>query len=173
MNRISRITRYREQALDRAALIAALSSAHHDAAELNEFADRQDSQLQELVHEFAFGARKLVELVGREKLASAQYAERRTVTCTRSGPGPDDHDASTLSLREVLGRIIHSDVFEIQRAHVPQADGMPSPQPTAWGFDVASDKDPAGVSLFVFIEFMLTEFLTFDRLLRDELARHG
>jgi len=171
MDRIARIVRYREQMLDRAAIIAALSSARHDAPELDELTERQDAQLHELVHEFAFGARKLVELVGRAGFPSGAYSAKRTVTCTQAGPGDDDMDLALLSLREVFGRIIHSDVFEIRRAHVPQSDGPPSVKPTAWGFDVASDKDAAGVTLFVFLEFALTEFLTFNRLLGEDIDR--
>ena len=68
--RLEAIKRYREQALDRAAVIAALALARVEEYELGELADRQDAQLAELLHDFAFRLRKLAELAKREQFAS-------------------------------------------------------------------------------------------------------
>jgi len=46
--------------------VAALSGARPDDPALEEFKDREAAQLTDVLHEFAFGARKLLELVERE-----------------------------------------------------------------------------------------------------------
>jgi hypothetical protein len=169
ISRIESIKRYRNKALDTAALIAALSTARALQPAYDVLSERQDEQLHDLIHDFAFSARKLVELVNREQLSSAPYTTRTTLFCSKEGDPDDPLGITMFSLRDVFGRIIHSDAFKVERGHVPQPDGNPAPEKTAWGFYVRSDRDAEGQSHFIFIEFLLDEFLTFDR----ELTRIG
>ena len=168
-HRIEPIRRYREQALDRAAVVAALALARVDEHELGALADRQDAQLAELLHDFTFRLRKLIELVSREKLPSSQLAHRQTVVCSPEGSNSPELEIAMMSLNDVCGRVIHSDKFAVKRAHIPNADGDLTTGQAAWGFQVASDRDKGGRSNFIFIEFFLKDFLTFAEQLDHDL----
>ena len=100
--RLEAIKRYREQALDRAAVIAALALARVEEYELGELADRQNAQLAELLHDFAFRLRKLAELAKREQFASVSLAQMDTVLCF---PDNDDIESLELSTMSSLGRL--------------------------------------------------------------------
>lgn len=171
MSRIARIERYREKTLDLAALVAALSTARSDEqSNLSELDQRQDAQLHDLIHDFAFNARKVIELVGREGLDSVKYAERTSVFCGEENDAdPEDWPIKMLSLRQVCGRIIHSDHLSIERAHIPSQDGDLSKGRAAWAFRVASDRDPPGTSIFVYLEFLLSDMMVFDEHLSGDL----
>ncbi len=161
MTRIPRIERYREKALDLVALVAALSTARLDEpSNLSELAQRQDAQLQDLLHDLAFNGRKLLELVTREELQSIKYADRTAVFCAeeRNDEAAEDWPLRMMSLRQICGRIIHSDHLSIERANVPTPDGSLAKGESAWAFRVSSDKDPPGTTIFVYLEFFLTEW---------------
>jgi hypothetical protein len=171
VTRIPSIEHYLERALDKASLIAALATARSDEPSATErLAERQDAQLGEILHEFAFVGRKLIELAEREKLPAAKYALDPTVACAREGSS-DDFPLVTMSLRDIFGRLIHSDRFKVDRAQVPAPDGNLTSGKAAWAFSVASDRDKHGAGTFVFIEFLLGEFLAFEEQLRRDL-RH-
>ena len=101
--------------------MAALSGARPDDPALEEFKDREDARLTDVLHEFAFGARKLLEVVEREQYPSSSYPRMTTVVSSREGAGVDTFDMPMLSLWEVLGRIIHSDRFDVRAAASPIA----------------------------------------------------
>lgn len=169
--RLEAIKRYREQVLDRAAMIAALALVRVDEYELGELADRQDAQLAELLHDFAFRLRKLAELASREQFASVSVAKKKTVV---SFPDTDDVaslELLTMSLWEVCGRIIHSDLFDIRRSQLPEKDGELTGGRAAWGFSVGSDFDKEHPN-FVFVEFLLKELLAFDTALDRDIRSH-
>jgi hypothetical protein len=170
-HRIEAIRRYREQSLDRAAVIAALALARVDEYELGALADRQDAQLAELVHDFAFRLRKLIELAKREMLSSCELAYRETVPCSPEGGDTHDFKLTMMSLADVCGRVIHSDLFAVRRSQIPTVQGELTDGRAAWGFQVASDRDKGGRSHFIFIEFFLKDFLAFDELLANDLRR--
>jgi hypothetical protein len=171
MARTDRIRSYRERTLDLAALIAALASARADDEKLERLAERQDAQLADLLHDFAFLGRKLIELTEREGLGAASRAKKKSLFCSREGPDEGDDDIAMLSIWDAFGRIIHSDTLVVKRGHVPQPDGNPHPIASAWGFNVTSDRDRPGTHHFVFIEFLLAEYLLFDDALQRDLAR--
>ena len=121
------------------------------------------------MHDFAFRLRKLIELVSREKLPSKERALSQAVVCSPEGNEADAFDVESMSLNDICGRVIHSDVFEVRRARIPNADGTLNGGKAAWGFAVASDRDRNGSSRFVFIEFLLKEFVAFERDLGRDL----
>ena len=171
MSRLPMIEQYRERALDQAGLLAALALAHVDEPSiLPALWERQDRQLHELLHAFAFTARKLIEACKREGFESSRYSGRPTVWCPRLG-SEDQFDFATMSLVEILGRVIHSDELSIERAYRPRQDGSPEPGKSAWAFRVASDRDPPGTANLVYTEFLVTEFLHFDEQLRADIHR--
>ncbi len=169
MTRLASIVRYREKAMDKAALVSALSHARLDEpSALAEFASRQDAQLIDLLHDWAFVSRKLIEATGREQMRCHAYAKRTTVFCGAE----NEHDDSGIvwfSLIDLFGRMIHSDHLSIDRARVPTQDGSHARGESAWAFRVASDRDKPGHVNFVYLEFLLSEFLTFDEQLRHDL----
>src|SRR5689334_3422389 len=110
MNRIASIRRYREQILNSASLMAAIASARLEAhSVLRDLASRQDEQLADLLHDFAFRARKLIELAECEGLPVRSLADRQSIAGSREGSGStsadEDHGISLYSLWFVLGRI--------------------------------------------------------------------
>lgn len=169
MSRLPVIVRYRERALDQAAIVSALALARMDEpGELAELTGRQDAQLVDLLHDFAFTGRKLIEATKRDAMGCAEYATRTTLFCGKESE-EENWDIKMFSLLEVFGRMIHSDHLSIARAHVPTASGAPAPGASAWAFRVSSDRDRAGEWNFVYIEFLITEFLKFDELLRHDI----
>ncbi len=172
MSRIPRIERYREKTLDLVSLVAALSTARVDEpSSLSELAQRQDAQLQDLLHDLAFNGRKLLELVAREDLQSIKATDRTSVFCAeeRDADAAEDWPLKMMSLRQICGRIIHSDHLSIERAHVPTPDGNLAKGESAWAFRVSSDRDPEGTTIFVYLEFFLTEWMEFDQQLSRDL----
>jgi len=171
MSRIPTMQHYLERALENASLVAALSSARSDLpSDLTKFAERQNVQLQDTLHDFAFNGRKLIEAAEREHLPSAAFATRKALACSREDD-TEEYDEELLSLKDIFGRIIHSDRFSIDRSQVPAADGNLSSGESAWAFSVASDWDKKGSAIFVFIEFLLAEFLKFEEKLRRDIYR--
>lgn len=170
MSRRVLLERYRNQALDRAAVIAALSLVRIDEYGLGALAERQDAQLEELLHDFAFRARKLIELTKRECLPSHNRAWLESIACSPVGTDAEE-DLAGLSLWDVLNRVVHSDTFRIDRSKVPDVHGDFSLGSAAWGFEVTSERDRAGQRNFVFVEFFLKEFLAFDEALGRDLRR--
>lgn len=171
MSRIASIERYREKTLDHAALVASLSAARLDEfGKLGELVDRKDAQLVDRIHELAFNGRKLIELVDRERFSSIQYADRTSVFCGQEDKSdPEDWPIAMMSLRQVCGRIIHSDHFEVERTHVPDQEGNLSKGKASWAFRVASDREPPGTTIFVYLEFFLSELMVFDEHLARDL----
>ena len=63
----------------------------------------------------------------------------------------------------MLGRIIHSDDFQVERGQVPHDIGDTVVQhESAWAFTVRSDRDPEGDKHFIFVEFLIQRFLEID-----------
>jgi hypothetical protein len=169
MSRNPQIEHYLERALDNTAIVAALSSARADSTpELEQLAERQDTALYDLIHEFAFNARKVIELVEREGLPSAAIVREGQVGCLRADEGSEPDTECEISLKQIVNLIIHSDEFEIDRDHVPVPEGNESRTTAAWGFIVRSNP-PRGKRHFVWIAFMLAEFLRFEQHLRKDL----
>ena len=134
------------------------------------FSERQDEQMVELLHEFAFNGRKLFELVKREGWASAKHAHRPS-TAAHVELADGELADTKLSAWDVFGRLIHSDRVTIDRSATPAPDGNETIGESAWAFNVVSDKDKNGSSTFVFLEFLLGEFLDFDRDVRRDLKQ--
>ena len=169
MKRVRSINHYLERCYDTASLLAALSSAHTDhPSALSLFSERQDEQIIELLHEFAFYGRKLFELVKREGWSSAKHVHRVSAAAHVEIADGDVEDVD-MSLWDVFGRLIHSDRVTIERSATPTADGNETIGESAWAFNVVSDKDKKGSSTLVFLEFLLGEFLEFERDLRRDL----
>ena len=171
MSRVRSINHYLERCYDTASLLAALSSARTDhPSALSLFSERQDEQIIELLHEFAFYGRKLFELVKREGWASAEHAHRPSSAAHVELADGDLADTE-LSVWDIFGRLIHSDRVTIDRSPTPAPDGNETIGESAWAFNVVSDKDKKGSSTLVFLEFLLGEFLDFDRAVRRDLKR--
>jgi hypothetical protein len=171
MSRIRSINHYLERCYDTASLLAALSSARTDhPSTLSLFSERQDEQLVDLLHDFAFNGRKLFELVKREGWASAEHVHRPS-TAAHEERGDGDLAETRLSIWDVFGMLIHSDRVTIDRSATPAADGNETIGESAWAFNVVSDKHKGGSSTFVFLELLLGEFLDFDRDVRRELKQ--
>lgn len=169
MSRDQSISHYLERCYDKASLIAALSTARTDLpSALSLFTERQDQQLVELLHEFAFYGRKLLELVKREQWESSKYARRLLAAAHREDTEGEVTEAE-MSLWDIFGRLIHSDKVSIDRSVVPAADGNETVGEAAWAFNVTSDKDKDGSSTFVFLEFLLVEFLELEQRIRRDL----
>lgn len=175
MDRTASIERYRQQALNAASLITAIASARVDArSRLTELSDRQDDQLLDLLHEFAFRARKLIELADRAGIPVLQVAKERSLPATTTDPRRASEEVEGLVLDSVwfvINKIIHSDSLKIQRSDV-QLDGdyADISHRLPWGFEVSSDLDGPGASHFIFIEFLLEAFLHIDELIRRHLS---
>src|SRR6476469_4575410 len=116
MSRVRSINHYLERCYDTASLLAALSSARTDhPSTLSLFSERQDEQIVELLHEFAFNGRKLFELVKREGWASAKHVHRPSNAAHMELADGDLADTK-LSIWDVFGRLIHSDRVTIDRS---------------------------------------------------------
>jgi hypothetical protein len=137
---------------------------------LSFFSERQDEQMIELLHEFAFYGRKLFELVKREGWASARHAHRASSAAHIELADGDVADTE-MSIWDVFGRLIHSDRVTIDRSATPSPDGNETIGESAWAFNVVSDKDRKGSSTLVFLEFLLGEFLDFERDVRRDLKQ--
>lgn len=157
MSRVRSINHYLERCYDTASLLAALSSARTDhPSALSLFSERQNEQIVELLHEFAFNGRKLFELGKREGWASAKHAHRPSIAAHVELRDGDLTDAK-LSVWDVFGRLIHSDRVTIDRSATPAPDGNETIGESAWAFNVVSDKDKNDSSVLVFLEYLLGE----------------
>ncbi len=173
MDAVARVRRYREQALNAAAIMAALATSRiDDHSALHALATRQDDLLSDLVHDFAFKARKLIELADQAGLALRELAERSSIAVTPQGDTIHaDEVMETCSLWFILGRIIHSRQFAIERVPVPMYVGESVVYHKApWGFVVQSDRDEPGQQHFVFLEFLLENFVDLDEQLQEALG---
>jgi hypothetical protein len=177
MDRLASVRRYREQALNAAALIAALATARLDGpTRLRDLADRQDDQLADLLHDFAYKARKAIELAIRAGAPIREVAEANSIMGIpqheSKDKAEDDDELGMYSLLFVLGRIIHSDHFTVERGQVPLNVGETVIHHEApWGFIVRSDRDAPTASHFIFIEFLMERFLALDDHLQSYLKR--
>jgi hypothetical protein len=176
MSTIANIRRLREQALNSAALITAISSSRLEAnSPLRKLFARQDEQLTELLHDFSFRARRLIELAKRERIPVSEAAERKSVPgVPGTGLASEPVESELMRMYSVwfiLNRIIHSDDFEVERADVPLESDQTISHELPWGFRVRSDRDECGIHHFIFIEFLLNEFLSVDRVIEVHLER--
>lgn len=168
MDRIASIRRYREDALNATALMAAIASARFDQrGRLFSLSGRLDEQLEELLHDFAFRARKLIELSEAERFPIKAIAEARIVPGMRhdelaSAQGAED-DLPLYSLWYIMNRVIHSENFEVERTEV-QLDGGHYDifHELPWGFWVGSDKDGENIRHFIWLDFFLEQWLAID-----------
>lgn len=158
---IERVEQMRSSCVDRAAVIAALSLARLDEHGLAGLSARQDDQLRDCLLDFAFRARKLIETVRRAECLCAKTAFD---PASISSPATDSIFYSTKppSLVDILGRMIHSDHFEIRRAPLPLSMEASTPGTSGWSFTVASDRDKEGAKHVVFVEYLLRDFVAFD-----------
>ena len=173
MDGVARVRHYREQALSAAAIIAARATSRVDGdSRLRSLEARQDDMLPDLVHDFAFKARKLIELAEQAGIAVRSLAEQSSIAGVPMGSSVHaDEVLETYSLWFILGRIIHSRQFAVERGNVPTNVGDTVIYHEApWGFVVQSDRDAPDRQHFVFIEFLLEQFLTLDQHLESALA---
>ena len=163
-----RLIQYREKALNAAALLAALSTVVPDrTSRTSKLADRQHVLIEELLHEFAYYARKYLEHLETAGYGVRAAADERRILSIRELVESDDEtgvgdsaSADWYSLTFVLGRIIHSQELVVQRGPVPVPNMDPPVfQNRAWGFLVRSDRDESSERHFVFVELLLGRFL--------------
>jgi hypothetical protein len=165
------LSRYHEQALNAAALITALATSHLDeGSRLRDLLPRQDLLLHDLLHDFAYKARKTIEAAKNAKLPIVDIVTRRSIMGV-----PPSGKLSTeelYSLEFILGRVIHSLDLAIERAHVPSyVAGIQVYQEAAWAFRVRSDFDPDPQGHLLFIEFVVEEYLMFAEGIQSYLDR--
>ena len=95
----SALSRYHEQALNAAALISALATSHIDEdSRLRGLLQRQDLLLHDLLHDFAYKARKTIELAKNANVA-VDVVTRRSIMGV---PPADVAPASTDQLYSLL-----------------------------------------------------------------------
>jgi hypothetical protein len=83
-------------------------------------------------------------------------------------------DLAMYSIKFILDRIIHSQDLVVERAQVPsEIEGKTVYQEAAWAFAVRSDWDKPGIDHFVFIEFLLDDYLAFAEGVTSYLAGSG
>lgn len=171
--RLAAVIRYREQTLDDAALIAALATMHVEGdSKLRDLSTRQDDQLRDLLHDFAYKARKMFELAERAEIPLRAELTRKSIPGHVDPEPPDPSPLETYSLDFVLGRIIHSDVFRIERGLVPVVVGETVfSREAPWAFTVSSDRDQSGTTHFIFVEFLVQRFLEIDEHLEQSITR--
>jgi hypothetical protein len=174
VNSASSVRHYREKALNSAAILAGLSTSRlESSSRLHELAERQDELIGQLLHDFAFTARKYLEQFGRILRPVRDAAELDAVACLKYlETRPDDPDCTTRSASFLLGRVIHSDWLEVERAStwVPKTDPAVFME-HAWGFRVRSDHDQRENSYyFVYIEFLIERLLEIDEAFSPQRA---
>ncbi len=167
----SALSRYHEQALNAAALITALATSHLDeGSRLRDLLPRQDLLLHDLLHDFAYKARKTIEAAKNANLAVVDVVTRRSIM----GVPPSGKLATDqlYSLEFILGRVIHSLDLVIERAHVPsEVASVQVYQEAAWAFRVRSDFDPRPQTHLLFIEFVVEVYLVFAEGVQSYLDR--
>ena len=179
---VATLLRYREQALNAASLVAALSNSTSASVQgLSTLSPRQDQQLSENLHDLAFKGRKYIETASR-LLPSfvADRFDRDNIAGYRERADTESHgDAAqaldgltSYSMRFLFGRIIHSEDLRIHRSNAPLIDSRYLiPAGVAWGFVVRSDRDREGEGHFVYIEFLLKEFVEADEVIGPLIPR--
>jgi len=162
--RMTRIRKYREEAFSTAALIAAIIAARYeDNSPLVALRQRQDDHLHDLLHDFAFKSRKLIELASAQGIPAIDWANAQKIIgfqirSTDSLIQKFEH----YSLWFVLGRLIHSDNLRIVRSPVQlSSDQIQITHELPWALVVRSDYDiNAQKQHFVFIDELLKSFIT-------------
>ena len=173
MNLIAALEISRNQALDRAALLGALSVSHVPvASEQQQIRERLHAQIAQALYEFAFSARRYIELAGRLSIPMRAMAEKPGLIAVRSRDGAEVlNDKVTNNLWWALGRIIHSDAVELEdRVAISENPDTDSRTVHPWGFRVRSDKDAAGDTWFVFLDFFVERFLEVDGSFERDVA---
>jgi hypothetical protein len=178
---VAALLRYGEQALNAAALVAAISNSTSSSVKgLEALSARQDQQLSDLLHDLAFKGRKYFELAAsllppfvKERFDRGNVAGYREREDDQHGDVAAALDGlDSYSLRFLFGRIIHSENLEVHRSDVPLIESRYSiPAGVAWGFRVRSDFDRAGEGHFVFIEFLLKEVVAADEVIEPLVRR--
>ena len=135
--------RHLERAFEAAAIVAAIVSAHvSDDSPFAQFRERQNELLRDVLHDFAFHARKSIEHASTADGSIRQAAQDKTVFgIKRSGaPSPTNFLGATeaYSLFFVLGGLVYSDEFAIVRERIDE-----DPISVPWRFTVQSDRDLA------------------------------
>ena len=169
---MTRIARYRDRATGDAALIAAVISARFELDDpLSAFRARHDDQLHDLLHSFAFNARKMIELARSispqvSALANQEGITGFTIQARQIG------QSKSYSFLFVLNRIIHSDALVISRADVligPEEADISHQLPFA--ILVQSDWDTRRDERhFVTLQGLLERFITIDEALKPHLS---
>jgi len=178
LERVTNIIKYREQAFGAAALIAAIIAARYEpTSALVVFRERQDDLLHDLLHDFAFKSRKLIELATAEAIPAKNWASQGMIIGFRSRKTDSlIEKCEHYSLWFILGRVIHSDSLEIMRTPVQINPDTPEiTHQLPWAFTVSSDFDKdEQKEHFVFIDELLKCFITLDKQLQDylETIRH-
>jgi hypothetical protein len=190
MSRVPTIENYLERSADRAALVASLAMAREHPFGFLKYATdeqraglvvRQRRLLEDVLHDFAFTGRKLIELIRRDGFECVSKARESAIPCFRqeqrdsrgdAAPENDADDEEMMSLETVFGRIIHSDTFLIEASEPLPTEG-PQTGPSLWAFIVATDRDQHAGPLLVFVELLIAEFLGFHEAVRRELFQRG
>jgi hypothetical protein len=179
LKHIRSIRTYRKQAFSAAALIAVIIAARNEpTSALVVFRKRQDDLLHDLLHDFAFKSRKLIELATADAIPAKSWASQGTIMGFRSSTTDSLIEKfKHYSLWFILNRVIHSDSLLIIRAPVQiNPDHQEITHRLPWAFQVRSDFDSDDKKQhLVFIDELLKCFITFDKQLREHLKspQHG
>jgi hypothetical protein len=166
LNRHASFALARNQALDSAVLLGALSVSHVPlASDQQLIRERLHSHISQSLYQFAYSARRYIELAERSGIPMRESAERRGLVAIRWVGNQEMNDpAMTKDLWWVLGRIIHADSIDLEdREAIVSGSAYGERTANPWGFRVRSDKDPANQTWFIFLEFMIDRFLSIDR----------
>lgn len=141
-------------------LAALVTSLLEPEDELTAFTPLQDVLIADLVHDFAYLARKTYEIAKRAGFPIRDALERESIACAGTST---DCPLYFRSLHFILDRLIHSDVFSVERGNVPIqiGDDAVTYRRGAWGFTVGSERD-RGADHFVLSEIFLREYLVVD-----------
>jgi hypothetical protein len=151
MNSAARLSRYMEKALDLSSVIVAIAKSRVDPDSLlSTLAERRNSQLVDYLHEFAYAGRKALEAAWGVGFPRDSSQAKRIVGHELPSNEPRDYN-----LEFVLNRIIHSSSLVVDQVALE----FPSNDETPWGFIVRSDRDGHDEAHFVFVEFLIEDFL--------------
>ena len=159
--------RHLNAAADAAALLAALTRYRvTDREAMHALTTRQEYQLLDLLHTFAYNARRSIELADEYDGGLRDRAANFSLpgigeSEIQLGIGEDAVPLTDQSLWWVLGRIIHSRelrVHALEDAEVGNR-GRVSMYQTPVAFSVRSDHDKPGIVHFAKIERLLEAFL--------------
>lgn len=173
----ARLRKYRDRAFDSAALIAAVAVARFpDASLLCAFRPRHDDLLGDLLHEFAFNARKAIELASLSDRDLRSLVGKDQIfgltSDTVAGRGSFIRAAARYSLWFVLGRLIHSEDLSIVRAHVSVDDENEQlTHELPWMFTIQSDLDARDDRRHhIWVDELLEQYLSADKRIVDVLG---